>query len=255
MLQITLLRSTLLAAATALAVSTASATERRFTYTYETTTTPKGAVELENWATWKHGSEAFQKFDQFQFRHELEFGVTDHLQLGVYLFDWQYDGNDPEGHNARWQHSGFELIYNLSNPNTDFLGSALYFEALVGEDSVELEGKLLLQKNFGPLTVAYNAVVEAEFAGEHFRDEQNGELAQSLGVSYDLSPHFSVGAEVLHEIVVPDWATTRGSNLFVGPNASVRFGRAFVTATALFQVTAVDGEPDTQIRIITGFDF
>ncbi len=165
------------------------------------------------------------------------------------------DGNDPDGRNARWQHSGFEVIYNLSNPNTDFLGSALYFEAVAGEDAVELEGKLLLQKNFGPLTVAYNLIVEAEFEGENFRDETSGELGQSLGVSYELSPRFSVGGELLHEIAVPDWATTRGSNFFAGPNASVRFGRAFVTATALFQLTAVDGEPDTQIRVVTGFDF
>ena len=245
-------------AAAATLSSTASAIERRFTFTYETTTMPKGAVEFENWATWKHiGNPGTAHTDLFQFRHELEFGITDHLQFGVYLFDWQYNRRDEEGHQARWQHSGIELIYSLTNPTTDFLGSALYFEAVAGDDSLELEGKLLLQKNFGPLRVAYNAILEAEWEGEKFGhfDERNGEFAQTLGVSYDINKSFSVGAEVLHEIPLPDWSEAADSNVFVGPNASVRFGRGFVTATALFQITNVEGEPDAQIRLITGFDF
>lgn len=237
---------------------TASATERRFTYTYETTTTPKGGFEVENWVTWKHlGEPGGDDTDVFQFRHELEYGITDRLQLGVYFFDWQYNGDDDEGHDARWQHSGFELIYSLSNPTTDWIGSALYGEVLVGEDSLELEGKLLLQKNFGPLRIAYNLIVEAEWEGEKFGDfdERGGEFGQTVGVSYDLSKNFSVGAEVVHEIPLPDWSEVGDSNVFVGPNASVRFGRVFVTATALFQATDVEGEPDTQIRLITGIDF
>ena len=237
---------------------TASATERRFTYTYETTTTPKGGIEFENWVTWKHiGEPGTTHTDLFQFRHELEFGLTDHLQLGVYFFDWQYNRKDEDGRDARWEHFGTELIYSLSNPTTDFLGSALYFEALVGENSLELEGKLLLQKNFGPLRVAYNLILEAAWEGDDFGDfdEREGEFAQTLGISYDINKNFSVGAEVLHEIPLPDWEEAEDSNLFIGPNASVRFGRVFVTATALFQVTNVEGEPDGQIRLITGFDF
>jgi hypothetical protein len=247
-----------LAAALLVPAFTSSATERRFAYTYETTTTPKGAVEIENWVTWKHiGEPGTTHTDLFQFRHELEFGITDRLQLGVYLFDWQYNRKDEEGHKARWEHSGFELIYSLTNPTTDFLGSALYFEAVAGESSLEIEGKLLLQKNFGPLRVAYNLVLEAEWEGEKFGrfDERNGEFAQTLGVSYDINKNFSVGAEVLHEIPLPEWSEAADSNVFIGPNASVRFGRVFVTGTALLQVTNVEGEPDAQVRLITGFDF
>lgn len=250
----------ILTTAAAILASSLSATaiERRFTYTYETTTAPKGTVELENWVTWKHiGNPGSAHTDLFQFRHELEFGLTDRLQLGLYLFDWQYNRRDDEGHKARWQHSGAELIYSLTNPTTDFIGSALYGEILVGEDSLELEGKLMLQKNFGPLRVAYNAIIEAEWEGDKFGsfEERNGEFAQTLGVSYDISKNFSVGAESLHEIEFPNWDKAGDSIVFAGPNASVRFGRGFVTATALFQVTNIEGEPDAQVRIITGFDF
>ncbi len=150
-----------------------------------------------------------------------------------------------------------KLIYSFTNPTTDFLGSALYFEAVAGEHSLELEGKLLLQKNFGPFRVAYNAILEAGWEGEKFGhfDERDGEFAQTLGVSYDINKNFSVGAEVLHEIPLPEWRDAADSNVFVGPNASVRFGRVFATATALFQVTNIEGEPDAQVRLITGFAF
>jgi hypothetical protein len=234
------------------------AIERRFTYTYETTPSPRGHVELENWVTWKHtDAPGANDADLFQFRHELEFGVTDRFQIGLYVFDWRYDEHEREDHSAEWEHSGVELIYNLSNPTTDFIGSALYLEALVGERSFELEGKLLLQKNFGPITAAYNLVLEAEWEGDQFGnfDEREGEFAQVLGVSYDITKSFSVGAEILHEIPIPDWREAEDSVVWAGPNASIRFGRAFATVTALFQVTEVDGEPDAQVRLITGFDF
>jgi hypothetical protein len=247
-----------LACLTLAPVPRSEAIERRFTYTYETTTSPRGHVELENWVTWKHtDARGANDADLFQFRHELEFGVTDRLQVGLYVFDWRYDEHDREDHSAEWEHSGVELIYNLSNPTTDFVGSALYLEALVGERSFELEGKLLLQKNFGPIIAAYNLVLEAEWEGEQFGsfEEREGEFAQVLGVSYDVNKSFSVGAEMLHEIPIPDWRDAEDSVVWAGPNASVRFGRGFATVTALLQVTNVDGEPDAQIRLITGFDF
>jgi hypothetical protein len=43
--------------------------------------------------------------------------------------------------------------------------------------------------------------------------------------------------------------------LFAGPNASLRFGRGFATVTALLQITDLEGEPDVQVRLITGFHF
>jgi hypothetical protein len=173
--------------------------------------------------------------------------------LGVYLFNWQYE----ERSGSEWTGSGFELIYGLTNPVTDFLGSALYFETIISDESLELEGKLLLQKNFGPLIVAYNLVLESEWEGDDLGsfNETNGKFKQTVAATYDLTKSFSVGAELVHEIPLPDWRESGDSSVFVGPNASVRFGWGFVTATALFAVTNVEGEPDAQIRVITGFDF
>ncbi len=236
-----------------LASSSLHAGDRKFAFSYEATTSPKGAIEFENWVTWKHSDNSLGKVDRFSFRHEIEYGITDRLQLGVYVADWTYDSRDSEK-KARYDHSGAEFIFNLTNPTTDFLGSALYFEALAGDEVVELEGKLLLQKNFGPLTIAYNAVLEAEWEGDKL-DERTGEFSETLGVSYELTRGFSVGAEVLHEVEFPDWGKAEDGRVWAGPNVSVRGGRAFAVLAGLFQVTDVKEEPEVQTRLIFGFHF
>ena len=62
-------------------------------------------------------------------------------------------------------------------------------------------------------------------------------------------------SEVLHEIDIPDWERAEDSIVFAGPNASVHAGRFFATATCLFQLTNIAGEPDVQTRLIFGFSF
>lgn len=233
----------------------ASAGQRKFVYSYEVLTAPVGSVEFENWVTWKHRGGA-GRVDRFDFRHELEFGVTDRLQIGLYLADWRLTDTRDE-RRTTYQHSGVSVIYNLSNPTTDFLGAALYGEVLVGGHVIELEGKLLLQKNFGPVSLVYNAIIEAEWEGESLRhlDERSGEFVQTLGVSYQLTPNFMFGAELLHEVALPEWRAEGKSVVFAGPNVSVRAGRFFATVAGLFRVTDHDEEPDVQTRLIFGVDF
>ena len=120
---------------------------RRFTYVYEATTAGLGSIELENWITWSTSPLEERRFNAVDFRHELEFGVTEHLQAGLYLADWSYR-EDPGAneHGFRYQTSAIELIYNLTNPTTDLLGLALYGEVRAGPEEVELESKVILQK-------------------------------------------------------------------------------------------------------------
>src|SRR6185369_12200868 len=173
-----------------------------------------------------------------------EFGLTDHLQLGLYLSDWSVE-NTPGHTEAKWEDAGAEFIWNLSNPTTDFLGSALYLETRLGDEQFALEGKLLLQKNFGPFIVAYNAVYEAEWEGRNY-DERGGAVEQNLGVSYEISPHFSVGAELFHAMEMEDFEIKGKSALYAGPVASVKYGNWFATTTVLFQTTDRDEQPDVQ---------
>jgi hypothetical protein len=250
-------KSVLLAsvAAAGLALPSAEAGQRRYSYSYETLTAPKGTIEFENWVTWKHTDlPGGDDKDVYEFRHEIEFGVTEHLQLALYVADWEYNEDDDEGHSTRYSGTGLEVVYNLTNPNTDFLGSALYGEVIVGEDLVELEGKILLEKRFGNLGIVYNAILEAEWEGDGL-DEKAGEFKQTFGVSYDITKSFSLGVEAVHEIEMPEWEETEPAHFFVGPNVSFRSGRFFGTLAWLWQTTHIEGEQDFQPRLIVGFDF
>jgi len=241
-------------------MSRMEAGERRFTYVYEATTAAQGEIEIENWVTWKTQREEGGRGNEFNFRHEIEFGLTDRLQLGVYVVDWKVldkVAGGEDGAQAIYQDSAVELIYNISNPVTDIVGSAVYGEVKLGDQKLELEGKLILQKNFGPFVLAYNATIEAEWEGARFGyfNERTGTFEQTLGASYQISPNFLLGGEFLHEIGFADWAEAGDSIVYVGPNASFRYDRFYVTSTALVQATAISGEPDFQLRTIFGFHF
>ena len=234
----------------------ASATERHFTFTYEVTTADKGELELENWVTWKfhRGRDGAPNTHEFDFRHELEYGITDRLQASLYFADWHINNHPGGDDRVHYDDAALEVIYRLSSPVTGLLGAAVYGEIRGGPELVELEGKILLQKNFGKWITAYNAVLEGTWVGEHL-DEGDGELAQTAAVSYEINSRFTVGAEALHEIDIPDWDQAKKSVVWAGPNASVRFGHWYVTVTALARLSGNRDEPHVQTRLITGFEF
>ncbi|MEP6709389.1 MAG: DUF6662 family protein [Verrucomicrobiota bacterium] len=237
-----------------LAVS-AFAGARRFTYIYEATTAAPGGFELENWITWQSQKIADNEFQEVDFRHEIEFGITDQLQAGVYLADWFYQsGRFVESSGFAYSDSALELIYNLSSPVADPVGLAVYEEIKAGDRLFELESKLIAQKNFGKLVVAYNATLEAVWEGNHL-DEREGEFQQTLGASYEFTPRLLAGAEFLHEIAFPDWLQAEDGVVFGGPNISYRIGRWWTTLTGLAQLTRNRNESDFQVRTIFGCTF
>ena len=220
---------------------------RHFTFLYEAPTSPPGSVELENTVTWGHGSDS----NDVLVREEVEIGVTERLQLGIYPLDWSHQ----TGNGLEYNGAAIEAIYNLSNPVIDPLGISLYQEISVARRHFESESKLIAQKNFGRWIFDYNATLEAKWEDRHL-EEETGEFQQALGASYELSPRLSVGLEFLHEFVFPEWRDAEKiRNVFVGPNVSYRRHSWFVTATALAQATDTSGEADFQVRTIFGIGF
>src|SRR4051812_6181132 len=230
--------------------SSSHAGVRRFTYVYESTTSRAGDVEVENYVTFETHTPNDHSFSDVAFRHEVEIGVTNHLQASVYLADWEYQ----RGEGTRYIGSSAELIYSLTNPVTDPVGLAVYQEYQGGPQLFEWESKVIAQKNLGRFIFAYNGTLEAQWEGEGL-DDHNGELQQSVGISYELDPRFSVGIECVHEIEFRDWEDAHRGVFFAGPNASFRTGRIFVTVTALGQITRAGEEPELQVRGIFGVMF
>jgi len=221
---------------------------RRFTYVYEAKVAEKNEIEVENWVTWKSGPDEENAFD---FRHELEFGVTDRFQLALYAADWNVADNV-----ARYQNTALEGIYQLTNPATSFLGSALYGEVKLGDQQFKLETKGILQKNIGPLVLAYNATLEAEWEGANLDnlDERQGKLEHSAGASWKISPNIKVGGEFQQKFYLADWSVPTQTTVYAGPNIALEFGRYFATFTGMIQATGISGQPDFQLRTIFGVE-
>src|SRR5262245_17874991 len=133
----------LLVAASLGTTSLASATERHFTYTYESGVLLPGHVELEPWTTFRVGREDY--YSAIDNRLELELGLTERLQTSLY---WNTsavaaDVADETGETVR-EHE-FELTgissewkLKLTDPVADALGSALYLEGTYGNTEAEL---------------------------------------------------------------------------------------------------------------------
>jgi hypothetical protein len=236
--------------------SSATAGERRFGYSYESTTLSRGQIEFENWATIEGGTRDDPSARSVSFRHELEFGLTDTAQLDVYLADWTWtDPLQGSDSSAQYEDSAVTLKFNYADPATEPVGFASYHEVKVGPEIVELENKLILETRSESAIWVYNLTLEAAWEGPGYA-EDSGEIQNSFGVSWESSPRLFFGAEALHEIPLPDWETGGKSNLFAGPTVSYRFGGsadAWITTSALAELGGANDEPEYQLRVIFGF--
>lgn len=235
-------------------VTSSFAGDRHFTYLYEAPTSPPGSIDLESTITWARTTGA-ARLDEVDIREEVEIGVTDRFQIGLYPLDWNYRHADNAQNGFSYDGGAVELIYNLTNPVVDPVGISLYEEIKGGDRLFELESKLIAQKNFGPLIVDYNATLETKWIGNGL-GESEAEFQQAFGASYEIAPRISAGVEMLHEFLFPQWRDREKiRNFFIGPNVAIRHGRWFVTVTALAQATKTADEPDLQVRAIFGFGF
>jgi hypothetical protein len=255
-------RRSLLAGCTALSwllvAPTASATERRFAFTYETGVLQPGEAELEPWTTFRVGRERY--YSRIDNRLEFELGLTERLQTSLY---WNFntlaaDEEDPATGQVT-RRSDFEFTsvssewkYKLSDPVADALGSALYLEAGLGPVQAEIEAKLLLDKQVGKWLLATNAVFEHEWGfavtGE---TEREIELELPLAAAYFLTPSFTAGVEV-----VPV-AEIKGGELemvdfYAGPTVSASYAAWWLAFAVLPQVFSAKNEEDETLDLEDG---
>jgi hypothetical protein len=236
-----------------LLATNAFADQRHFTFVYEVTIEEPGEFELENWLTGQIRKGADHNFSEFDFRHEIEFGVIDKLQASVYLTDWSYV-RAKQRNGIVFSDAALELVYQVYNPEKAPIGLALYEEIEGGDRIFGSESKLIVQKNFAPVVLAYNATLEAVWQGRELA-EREAEFQQSLGASYEVNHHVSIGAEILREIAFPEWSHAERSVISGGPNISVHAGKWWATFTTLMQFTRAHDEPDFQLRAIAGYAF
>lgn len=233
--------------------SVCHADQRHFTFVYEATIEEPGEFELENWVTGQFRKSADHGFAEADFRHEVEFGVVENLQASVYVADWSYvSSKTREG--LIFSDTALELIYQILNPEKAPIGLAVYEEIEGGNDRFGSETKLIVQKNFERVVLAYNATLEAIWQGRELA-EREAEFQQTFGTSYELNRYVSTGAELVHEVAFPEWSRAERSVISAGPNISVHCEKWWATTTALAQWTRSRDEPAVQFRAMVGYEF
>ena len=209
----------------------ARADESPFAYTYLTEVLPQGAIELEQWVTWKH-KKPQETFDVFEGRTEIEYGFTNRF-LGALYLNYEHVNIEPDGLGApngpenttKFTGINAEFIYQVWSPFTDPFGFALYFEPAIGDGERALEFKLLFQKNFleDRLIFATNFIFEFEWEEEDDEWEREAAFEITVGLSYRVAPGWFVGAELLNENAYEGhFEHAEVSTWYVGP--AVHFG-------------------------------
>jgi hypothetical protein len=234
-----------------LSVSAASATERFFTYTYEPEVLPQGAAEFEQWitlGTQRNDQVGQHNYNRWDFREELEYGVTDNYSLSLYLNAKSESYQDPVTGNSSssFDFDGISLEnrYMLLNPAEHVIGLTLYLEPRYSGEEAELEEKIIIGQRFGDWKWALNIGHATEWNLNDHATE--GELELDFGLTRRLNNRWSLGIELRDHNELPEYSEWENTALFVGPVATYTQEKWWATLSILPQVYGknFNGDPD-----------
>lgn len=172
-------------------------------------TAHRGEFEIELWNDVNMGK--LGNDDTYSSRHqlELEYGVTDHLQLAFYeSYTWD--------RNQDWERDMYKLEakLRLADAGQWPLDVALYTEyknpnGSRDDRSDAFENKVILSKTLGPWNAVYNFIFEKDID-----THSDWEFEQTAGVSYGITPRTRVGLEIKQGLGSSDAFEFNGSQGF-----------------------------------------
>jgi hypothetical protein len=194
------LRLSIAMAIAAAAPARAVANPRPLPFSYPYVTLPEGALEVEQYVDLipvrvvrelPDGTTEGVFSVRSQLQTELEYGLTDRLEIALY-FTFRQGGSATTPF-LRFQGLKQRARYRFAELGEWPVDVGLYLEVAELHDEIEVEEKILLSRQLGPVTAVANLWIEQEW---YF---QTGEIKHiynpTLGVSYELSPRLSLGAE------------------------------------------------------------
>jgi len=236
-------------------VLNANAQDRLFTYTYQSSVLNKGHRELESWHTLRTGREDY--YARYDNRTEYEIGLGNNLQTAFYLnlTSQTRTISDNSGKSLSTENEiGFsnEWKLKLLDPVAHPIGLALYGEVGISSNEYELEGKIILDKKIGNLTIAANAVYEQEFAPGYVNNvlewEKEKKIEGYLAFAYPLGPKFQLTLENACKNVFVE-NKLEHSALFSGLGFSFVLENFWLNFTAMPQITSFKGETNSNLNL------
>jgi hypothetical protein len=202
-----------------------------FTYIYETL--PKGDAEVELYTDLEplqvgtsglngtSGGTIWYLASQFQ--AEIEYGLTDRLELGLYLTLAPTDSsiqNQPrlsEGTGVKQR-----LRYRFAEAGQWPIDLAVYGELTENQSEIEIEGKIILQRRLGPFRIAANAWAEREY---YFASPNEWVLNPAAGVVLEKWITAQPGIEYWMHAEYQGSRLSLGPDHFLGPTVILQFGK------------------------------
>lgn len=220
---------------TMLIASVASADMRPYVWSYGYMTPAEGEIELEWWL------DVTEKPDRYVTKPQLEveYGITDRWVAGVYG-TFLKDGAE----RLRMKQVKLEQRYRLLDPGVLPVDTALYFEYKfdVTGDPDEVEGKLILSRDFGRFNATVNLVAEGGLEGG-----ATPEYGYSAGISYPLTERVKPCLEAFGS-----WKGDEKEE-YIGPSVLIDLGGVWVNAGAAFGLT--DDSDEFKARLIISHEF
>lgn len=215
-----------------------------FTYTYDTL--GEGEVEVEQYAdaiplkAVNAASGDPQWYVATQFQTEFEYGITNRLELGLYVSlvptppaSLAQTGNTPEGNGVKQR-----LRYRFAEEGQWPIDVGIYGELVENDHEIEIEGKVILQKRIGRLRALMNLWVEHEW---YYINRREWVINPTAAVSYQVTPSFFPGVEGWMRVEWPDPGIhprpfNLGPAVYAGPTVSLNFGRFWWTTGAYLRM-------------------
>jgi hypothetical protein len=231
------------------AAATSFACDNPFTYSYLTETLKPGQIAIEQWATARIGRDIGSGYDAryrgFDFKTEIEQGISENEQISYYVNYRYFDTATREG----LQFDGIQIAYlrMLADPDKNSWGQAIYIEPGYSQasgkngslrDQYSLELKYLLQHNFGEKqdwVYAANLIAEIERTPSTDSDAVSFKITQ--GIAHEINANWYAGLEA---VASAEWAELNNfeyATIAIGP--CVRYQKEngfFTTVTAMAQI-------------------
>ncbi|HEY4188226.1 MAG TPA: hypothetical protein VGP07_24340 [Polyangia bacterium] len=251
----------------------AHANPRPLPFTYQTESLAAGTGEVEQFVDFipirvqDGASGAPILYNATEFQTEIEYGLTDKLEIALYfMFVPGPNGDQYRSVPALMMGNGSSqrVRYRFADPQAWPVDVAVYGEVTENDREIELEGKVILQRRIQRLRLITNLWAEREM---YFRGAREWVLNPTLGATYEFTPRFHLGAEAWMRAEYPDGAMgprafNLGPHVFVGPAFMFNFGPvwwatgAYVRATDTSRSLQVgDSYGRVWVRTVLGLGF
>lgn len=252
--------------------TTALANPRPLPFTYPHEQLVTGATELEQYIDFTTAkatnltSGKDQQYGMFQFQTEFEHGITDRLELGLYVMYAPAPPTDVSANSTPLPIEGNgmkqRLRYKLADTGVWPIDVSVYGELTENERELELEGKLILQRRLGVARIIANVTAEQEF---YYNGSHDFVFDPSAGVTFEATPVVQPGIEwwMRAEYAEDSGRQSPNAQHYVGPALLLQMGQFWWTNGVYMRVSHWDdnelaphqGFGKLWIRSVIGYGF